>query len=385
MLRRTLFLLIVTAASHQALGASFDKADRLAAKLPAKSAKTVKQLSAYIQENLSSPTDRLRAAYVWITKNISFDKERKPDFIASFSTDSVANAVLTSRKATASEFAELFQKVAIGMGFEAYSIAGYTKRGKVVDEAGHAWNAIRMDNGQWLLFDTMWGAGSLVNGKFTKKPNTEFFMVEPSVFIKTHMPFDPLWELIAHPIKASAFLNDDAPVASSPAFSYNDTINAESMLFRSEQLEHLCRRLQWAGDVNSSTSTMLSSCKENIPTLKQREKHALEYRNITQFNDIADRVNKVIEHYNTFVALKKTYKEKRISLAQLRTLIDTCNVNIAYAEKKLPSLKFEKDDQATQRNNLAKTVFDLRKQVDIQAAFLKQQKEAPRKKKSKKA
>lgn len=380
-------ILLTTTAALVALissASNYDKADKLALKMPGSATKSCTLMSEYIKSNVSTEEEYLRMAYMWIAKNVSYDKGGEMDLTLSCSSDSIANVILKKKKAVCSGYAELFTQLCHALGFQAYTVTGYTMLNKEVDVDGHAWNAVQLANGEWRLFDPMWGAGTLTKGKFSKKINDKYFLVEPSEFIKTHMPFDPLWQLTSYPIKAEAFYNGEAAPKEKVYYNYNDTIKANDKLFKSEQLEALCRRLEWAGDVNPCTNSMLDICKQNIVILKKREKYALENRKVNKFNTVVDRVNIVISDYNKFVEVKKTFRAKKISAFKLKEIMDTCSANIAIAQKDLSRLSFDDEQQKRQMQNLTQTIQSLQKQIIKEQAFLSKQKEFAIKKKKKK-
>lgn len=384
MIKKVLLLAVTVLVSQVLIAGPYDKIDKQATKLPSSATKTVQLLTTYLKSNFATPDEQLRAAYVWMSKNIGFDKGGDIDLTSTYEGDSVANTILKRKKGVCSDFAELFQKIGSGLGLEAYIITGYTMINGTVDTDGHAWNAIKTGDGKWLLFDPMWGAGSLSKGKFSKKQNTDYCAVEPAQFIKTHMPFDPMWQLLTHPIKAEAFYKSEDPATSTPNFNFNDTLAVHNKLFKSEQLQALCRRLSWAGDVNPATAMMLDVSQQNIVIYQKKEKYALEFRNIKAFNGVADKVNRTIEFYKKYTDSKKKLKTKSVSVLTLKTYMDSCSYNIAGAQLLLNKLNFEKEEQLKQKADLAKTIADLQKEIDKQTAFLKKQKDTLPKKKGKK-
>ena len=89
------------------------------------------------------------------------------------------------------------------VGLEAYVVGGHGKGygysalqpGEPVppvNAGGHAWNAVRIDGGQWKLIDCCWGAGS-VNGKgqpYKKGFSPERFTQSNDEFGLDHFPQD---------------------------------------------------------------------------------------------------------------------------------------------------------------------------------------------------
>lgn len=74
----------------------------------------------------------------------------------------------------------------------------------------HAWNAVRTSKG-WYLYDPTWSSGTVDgNFQFVKDLNDTWYKVLPREFILTHIPFDPIWQLLNpplsnHQIKANDF------------------------------------------------------------------------------------------------------------------------------------------------------------------------------------
>jgi hypothetical protein len=57
---------------------------------------------------------------------------------------------------------------------------------------GHAWNAVKIDNGEWKLIDPCWGAGNvcLAKGSYEKSFKPHHFTMDNDEFGKTHYPQD---------------------------------------------------------------------------------------------------------------------------------------------------------------------------------------------------
>lgn len=58
------------------------------------------------------------------------------------------------------------------------------------DPSGHAWNAVRIDNGEWKLLDSCWGAGHVANQVYHKKFNPSMFTMSNDDFGLKHYPQD---------------------------------------------------------------------------------------------------------------------------------------------------------------------------------------------------
>ncbi|MDZ7608235.1 MAG: transglutaminase domain-containing protein [Cyclobacteriaceae bacterium] len=147
---------------------------------------------------LSDSTDRVRAIYVWIAKNISYDlaayrfsgKESHP-----------ADDILQTRKAICSGYSLLFQRLCEIAGIEAVVIEGYAKGYGYKPfqkflSSNHAWNAVFLD-GEWHFVDVTWAAGlpREITGKTPAIDLDAYFFIPPEKLIKTHLPEDPTWQL----------------------------------------------------------------------------------------------------------------------------------------------------------------------------------------------
>jgi len=66
-------------------------------------------------------------------------------------------------------------------------------------------NAVKVGN-KWRLYDPIWSAGIVNDGsKFVKKYNPMWNNTAPEEMIKTHMPCDPIWQLLKNPVSYDDF------------------------------------------------------------------------------------------------------------------------------------------------------------------------------------
>lgn len=111
-------------------------------------------------------------------------------------------STLQSGVAVCEGYAGLFAALALKSGLEAQVISGHGKGygyaalrpGDALPpySAGHAWNVVKIDRGQWKLIDCCWGAG-VVNGKgrpYEKRFAPERFTQSNDDFGLDHFPGD---------------------------------------------------------------------------------------------------------------------------------------------------------------------------------------------------
>src|SRR5690606_31070044 len=132
------------------------------------------------------------ALYRWLGENISYD-------VAALESGDLSqnspDTVLRTRKAVCAGYADLFHVMCLELGLESKVIPGRSRADdQGVPEApdggdsNHAWNAVKVD-GRWQLLDPTWGAGYLDEQKrFVRQANDQWFLVEPEIFIYSHLP-----------------------------------------------------------------------------------------------------------------------------------------------------------------------------------------------------
>jgi hypothetical protein len=170
---------------------------------PAK--RDVKSLAAYLFKPTRSDWQKVRAIYTWIINNVDYEFQ----VYRGLEVSEDPMEVLKSGKAICTGFAYLFQALAEEAGLEAYTVTGYSKSRRFLDDKdayqpNHIWNAVRIKR-KWHLFDTTWGSGEMTNGLYLKHPNYFWFDTPPEDFLFTHFPVDPEWQLVPEPYTLSEF------------------------------------------------------------------------------------------------------------------------------------------------------------------------------------
>ena len=161
-----------------------------------------KEMVELIIKNSTTKLEKARAIFIWIADNIAYD--------TSFKVTSYEEG-LAKRKGVCQAYSELFKRFGEIAGLEVVVIAGdskqyYYKRASDLDSGGHAWNAFKSDNGQWILLDATWGAGYVNNRKFTKLLTDYWFNPSPEIYVFSHFPEENRWQLLDKPISRDAFL-----------------------------------------------------------------------------------------------------------------------------------------------------------------------------------
>ncbi len=182
--------------------------DRHALQAPVSVQNSIEDLAAYLIAPAKNDLEKVRSIYRWITANISYDVEgyRTGDY-----GDLSPENVLTSGNAVCSGYTGLFGQLADAAGIEVVEIDGWAKGigyeagDSIRGPANHAWNAVKIGDG-WYLIDSTWGAGSCDGINFIRRFEEHYFLTPPEQFIFDHLPEDPAWQLLETPLSETEFV-----------------------------------------------------------------------------------------------------------------------------------------------------------------------------------
>lgn len=186
----------------------FSVIDRSAREAPSTLERDLPALTAYLIENTETELEKTRAIYVWIIAHINYDEQAAE---RNKRSNRSLDDVLRRKKALCMGYAQLFREMCRLAGIEAFVINGYVRDleagGEMLEEPNHSWNAALLA-GKWYLFDPTWGHGSREGIHFPG--NDPYFAAPPKSLIKTHLPGNPMWQLLAHPLPTPAFMAADS-------------------------------------------------------------------------------------------------------------------------------------------------------------------------------
>ncbi|KAK5660412.1 hypothetical protein OQA88_12955 [Cercophora sp. LCS_1] len=159
---------------------------------------TVSYLASVLCSAFPSPTDKARAIFTWCHHNIAYDCEA---FFGNNVCHVTPEDAIFSGKAVCAGYAGVFEAIARAAGLDCVTVSGHGKgfgykpigpNDPIPEmETSHAWNAVRIDGGQWKLVDSCWGAGNVSHdGKYTKDFKPIQFVRSNIDFGMTHFPED---------------------------------------------------------------------------------------------------------------------------------------------------------------------------------------------------
>jgi len=215
-----LFLLLTTAVFAQPRSASFFSIDWT---MRNTDAPTPDSLARLISVTYTTPLEKVRAAYSWITNHIAYNtgiyrpgkvSVKYPfdpmDTAAVWPSgdEMVARKVMLRKQAVCDGYSRLFKVLCNYVGVEAVVVQGYgraTGMGNQKFRTNHTWNAVRIDSA-WHLLDVTWAAGYMnFLDDFVASQNDYYFFTPPDQFIQDHYPEDLRWTLLTQPPTVAEF------------------------------------------------------------------------------------------------------------------------------------------------------------------------------------
>jgi hypothetical protein len=278
-------------------------------------------------------------------------------------TNEIIANVLKTRKGICMSYAELFSDIANKVGIKTYVISGYTKQNGFVDYIPHAWCAALIDSA-WFLFDPTWGSGYVQNGKFVKQINNYYYQAKPEQIIKSHMPFDPLWQFLNYPVTNQEFYEGKTQINNKKEFfNFKDTLQVFEKQSEIEQLIASSNRIEKNGVKNSLVFDRL-----------QHNKREIEYYNnkkiVDSYNSAVNSFNKGIDLLNVFIDYRNKQFTPKKPDAEIKQMVDTVDGLFNQTRLQLNTLKSPDSNLATSIMQLNKSLNDATANLNDQKAFV---------------
>jgi len=272
----------------------YSNVDRIALALPYTISTQPLLMAQYFKRNFKGEVERSPAIFAWITSRIVYD----PNF------DMVARQneahgmkvayVLKERSGVCENYAQLFDTLARLSGLRSYVLRGYTMIDGRIDPLPHAWNAIEID-GAFYHMDATWAAGYVQQGRFIRKQADQYFMAPPAHIIRSHMPFDPMFQLLEHPQSHSDF--ERHLIASSgkgEIFDFRDSLDLHDSRIYLDQIKARSKRMAHHGVVFKMSKDRWEALEQEILVLEHNQ-------NTTFFNEATEEFNEGVNGFNAYV------------------------------------------------------------------------------------
>ncbi len=319
-------------------------------------------IAKYINSNFTTDREKTRAAFIWTASNISYDLK----YLYSSSENREEKIVrsLKTRKGICENYAALFTEICNKVGIKSYVIEGYTKQHSLVDAQSHAWSASLID-GSWYLFDPTWGSGYISGNKFVKKINSKYYAQRPENFIKSHMPFDYLWQFSSSPISNQEFQDGKMSQYSKPKyFQFLQALANHETLSYSERLKASAQRIEENGVKNVLI-------KKQLEYLKTAIDHIHQNKVIDLYNSAVAHYNEALSSYNDFIDFRNKTFSQSTSDNSLKKVVNLAENEINAAKEILNSLPAANSNTTVAVNKLQKSVNNVSMDVQKQKLWLK--------------
>jgi hypothetical protein len=349
--------------AQKAIVNEFATIDTKALRLPDSLTRTTTDISKYIIANFKTDQEKTRAIFIWVASNIQYDIDNM--FAINFyeSKEEKIAKPLKTRKGICENYAGLFSDICSKSNIKSFVIEGYTKQNGFADYIPHAWCAAFIDN-SWFMFDPTWGSGYINGGKFYKRINNEYYKASPSTLIKSHMPFDYLWQFLNYPITNQEFYEGKTiQNKSKPFFNYPDSIKVYEEQNHINQLISSAYRVEKNGVKNSLVFDRLQHLKLEI-------ENDVQNRIINLYNSAAANYNEGINEFNNFIQ----YRNKQFTPvkpdADIQKMIDTVNTSLEEAKNKLSQINNPNANTMALISQLNKSIVEASTHVKEQQEWL---------------
>ncbi|MFD2908919.1 transglutaminase domain-containing protein [Flavobacterium ardleyense] len=340
--------------------------EKLMRSIPEKQNKSVQDIAKYIQANFKSEELQIKAAYFYVATNISYDIAHNFSTELLSSDEDFVTKALTSKKGVCIHYAKLFKAIADDLKYPCEIITGYTKQNNQIAKLSHAWCAIKFKDNNWYIFDPTWDSGYVNNGKFTRNLGAKYYKQLPAASLRTHMPFDYLWQFSKEPISNQEFYNgktfEGKPKMN---FNYQKEIDKYLKLSLIDQAFETSERIEKNGILNNLILEEYTF-KKNVFSVTQQN------TNIKKLNEIVEEYNVAIILLNDFIIYRNKEFTPSYSDGVLLEMIKTPQEQLEKVKKEIFVLGTVGKENAANFISLKASIVDAEKQAQEQAIFVKE-------------
>lgn len=338
--------------------------DQQISKMSVRSSNSTENIAHYINSNFKTADDKIRAVFYWTAANISYDLPNMfADDFNGTPQERIAKT-LQSKKGVCIDYATVFNDIANKVGITSVIVEGYTKQKATVSNLAHAWCAAKID-GNWYLFDPTWGSGAVINGRFVRRINDNYFKVSPLKSINTHMPFDYLWQFLNYPVTNKDFHEGKTQVNKSQKFfDFNHEIEKLDELSDIEKVRSSSYRIKENGVKSDLILERLTNKNEELNYLEQNA-------NIQKLNKIVGDYNIAVQLFNDFIYYRNRQFKPILPDAEIERMIETPKEKLLACQDALYSIGEVGTKNSSNVRSLKKAIHDILIQIEQQELFVK--------------
>ncbi|KAB7530791.1 hypothetical protein F8C76_04645 [Flagellimonas olearia] len=321
---------------------NYEKIDKESKNVP-DSLTSSHQITDFLTSKWKGEDEKVRALHIWITHNIHYDVSQINGVFNYGSYDEMVEETVKTRKGICGHYARLFHHMCESIGIESFIISGYTREwdSKEISQLDHAWNAVKINN-QYLFIDNTFAAGYLDhNDDYVHEFSDDYFLIPPKDLIKTHVPFDPLWQFLDNPINNMDFKNRDfSKLNISGDFDYRDSIATMTKLDSIIRIKKKVARIKRSGITNRLIQEYINEREEQIENLTYGRWVAIFNGISNMTNDAKDEINLGISFNNIFFGyMNKGFRNPKIDDQQIKSTIEKVNLHFYQGKNQLKKSK----------------------------------------------
>ena len=355
-MKQAILLILLLFTTGFAIGADYTKIDNHSESVPA-NLKSVKDITRYLTKNLNSQSDRVRAIYYWMAHAIRYDVAKMNSNATYTDPQQLVDEVLKTRKGVCANYSALFHSCCQSAGIQSYIIEGYTRQYNKIMMLAHAWNAVNI-NGHFYFIDVTWAAGYIKGNIYTQQFRDNFFMISPNEFIRTHIPFDPIWQFSNNPINHKEFESGDfSKLNKESNFNFLDSIEVRAGLNSAEKLMRENQRIVKSGLTNSMIRNKVLQNKQEITTEK--------------YNSAVINFNTGVKKYNDYIRYKNSqFENLSLNDNEILELLSSSRRCFKSADQMLNPIYQDKSELNNSIQSMEKSIKVMMKNLDEEDAFV---------------
>ena len=358
-----LFFQTVVLSQQKSIYAVVEKQMR---QIPESQTKSVAQISEYIKTHFKGEDLQIKAAYFYVISTISYDVNYSFTTELFSSDEDFVSKTIANKSGVCIHYAKLFKALLDQLGYQSQIVTGYTKQNNQIAKVSHAWCAIKMRDTNWYVFDPTWDSGYVTtSNKFVSNIASKHFKMLPSEAVKSHMPFDFLWQFSKEPISNREFYNgknyDNKPLVN---FDYQNEIEKYNKLSEIDKAFESSERIKKNEIIND--------------LILEEYNYKKSVFNATRLNKNIEKVTEIIEDYNVAIVLLNDfiiYRNKgftpTFSDAILLEMIQTPKEKLENIQKEIFGISSVGKENAASFNELRSSIADAVKQSHEQYNFVK--------------
>jgi len=306
---------------------------------------SAENLASHFRMRYATKEEQLRAAYAWVTTNIRYSTDSAYYFDQAVTHEEKIEAVLRRRKGVCEHYASLFVEIAQKMDIPAFVVHGLVK---VSSSAAHSWAAVQLDN-KWYLCDPTWDA--------VQRPDFLYYRADPWFFAQTHLPFDPIWQLVETPVGYKQN-------GKKPPFNFNDSIRTYMSQDSLQRYIAIERRMKDMNVNRSLYKTWQNYNRMKIVIIAGEEDMRL-------YNLAVEELNKAKSIFNEFVLFRNNQFLPSKDDASLAEMLKPVKELITKARQHISMIGKITDNHQYNTASLQNQLNSLEKRTDEQIGFLK--------------